>query len=324
MRDLQRILITNGIPLAGLALPDSFVMDYPGEGLAFAREELLHLLPKADAVLACSVLDREMIEIAQKLKIIVCYGAGYDAIDMEAATNAGISVANIPDSVTEVTAELAISLILCLARRICELNGKIRQAEPRNAFGLGKYMGTSLKGSTLGIVGMGRIGARVADFGRFMGMKVIYASRSPKPEQAHLGAERCSLETLMKTADFVSLHCPHTPETDQLIDRKLLLLMKPTAYLINTARGRMTDENALLDVLRENRIAGAGLDVFVGEPDVNPAWAALSNVILTPHIGSNTVQARREMLLAAFERIADALAGKKPQNLLNPQVWKGI
>ncbi len=319
---MPKVLVTNGIPMEGFAAPRDFELLYPGAGKAFAREELLALLPDVDAVLACSALDREMIQAASQLKLIVCYGAGYDSIDLQAATAKGIPVANTPDAVTEVTAELAIAMMLSLVRRLPELNERMHQDEPSQAFGLGKNMGLSLKGMTLGIVGMGRIGGRVADFGRFMGMSVLYTARTPKPEQDRLGAQHCPLEELMRASDIVSVHCPLTPDTDGLIRRELILSMKPTAYLINTARGRVVDEEALMDALAQRRIAGAGIDVFTGEPNVNPQWSTMPNALLAPHVGSNTAQARREMAMAALERMMDVFSGKRPQNLLNPEVVK--
>lgn len=319
---MPRVLVTSGVPMDGFALPSDFEVVYPGEGKSFTREEMLALLLKADAVLACSALDAELIQAGTHLKLIVCYGAGYDSIDVSAATALGVPVANTPDSVTEATAELAFSMILCLARRLCEMNRQMHGEAAATAFGMGKQMGASVRGKTLGIVGMGRIGARVADFGRCMGMRIIYHARSAKPEQERLGAVRCSLTELMAEADIVSLHCPLTPETDGMITRALLTSMKPTAYLVNTARGRVIDEDALLELLKEKRIAGAGIDVFIGEPSIRPEWATLENVLLTPHIGSNTAEARREMMVAARDRIVDALAGRRPQNLVNGEVWQ--
>ena len=315
-----RVLITSGIPMDGFALSAPYHVHYPGEGQVFSREDLLALLPESDVVLACLGLDEELIRAGKDVKLIMCYGAGYDAIDIAAATRQGIQVANIPDAVTVVTAELAFSMMLALARRLCELNERMHQESPEQAFGLGKYMGTSLSGMTLGIVGMGRIGGKVAEWARMMGMRIIYTSRTEKPEQEALGAARCSLEALMQTADFVSLHCPHTPETDQLITRELLYMMKPTAYLINTARGRVVDELALLDLLREKRIAGAGIDVFENEPNIRSEWQSIPGAILAPHVGSNTRGARKGMLLAVCERIEALLAGKEIPNLLNPAV----
>ena len=319
---MAKIIITYGVPRDGFHSLAEHEVHIPPKGEAFSREELLRLLPDADAVLACKAFDRELIQAAPKLKLIVCYGAGYDSIDVAAATEAGIMVVNTPDCVTAPTAELAIAHMLSLARRLNELNQRVRTMKPEDLFVMGKYMGTSLEGATLGIVGMGRIGGKVADFGRLMGMRVLYTARSPKPERDALGDEHVSLETLMAESDFISLHCPHTPETSGMISRKMISLMKPDAFLINTARGPVLDEEALIDALREKRIAGAAIDVYIGEPHANPAFFELDNVQLTPHVGSNTLHARNQMAEAASKRILDVLAGKTPDNLINPQVLR--
>jgi len=314
------IVVTYGVPSDGFSALQGHTVHIAPKCEHFSREELLRLLPEADAVVACKAFDREMIEAAGRLKLIVCYGAGYDAIDVAAATERGVMVANTPDCVTAPTAELAIAHMLNLARRITEFNSRVRTMPPSELFVMGKYLGTSLQGAVLGIVGMGRIGSRVADFGRLMGMKILYTAHSPKPAQDALGAEYVSLEELMRRSDFISLHCPHTPETQHLISDSMIALMKPTAYLINTARGPVVDETALLDALRERRIAGAALDVYTGEPNVNPAFFELDNVILTPHVGVNTLQDRNRMAEAASERILAVLDGRLPDNLINPEV----
>lgn len=316
---MAKIVITYGVPSDGFRALHEHDVHIPPQGEAFSRQELLQLLPDADAVLACKAFDRELIEAAKKLKLIVCYGAGYDAIDVAAATEHGIMVANTPDCVTAPTAELAISHMMALARRLNELNTRVRTMKPEDLFVMGRYMGTSLDGATLGIVGMGRIGAKVADFGRLMGMRILYTARTPKPERDQLGDEHVSLDDLMAHSDFVSLHCPHTPETHGMISRNMIALMKPSAFLINTARGPVLDEEALIEALQHNRIAGAGIDVYIGEPHANPAFFKLDNVILTPHVGSNTLHARNQMAEAASRRILDVLDGKLPENLLNPQ-----
>jgi len=320
---MAEIVVTYGVPSDGFHSLKGHTVHIPAPGVHFSREELLKLLPRADAVLACKAFDRELVEAGQNLKLIVCYGAGYDAIDVAAATERGIPVANTPDSVTAPTAELAIALLMALARRIPEFNQRVRTMQPEDVFVLGKYMGVSLEGATLGIVGMGRIGAKVADFGRLMGMRVLYHARSDKPERDALGDERVPLDELMAQSDFVSLHCPHTPETTGLISRERLALMKRGAYLINTARGPVVDEEALMDALRAEKIAGAALDVFVGEPNVNPAFFELDNVLLTPHVGSNTLHARNQMAEDASKRILDVLDGRIPPNVINPQVYGG-
>ena len=318
---MAKIVITYGVPKDGFAALSEHEIHIPPAGCHFSREELLTLLPDADVVLACKAFDREMVEAGKQLKLIVCYGAGYDAIDVAAATEHGIPVANTPDCVTLPTAELAIAHILALARRLPFLDRITRTLPADEVFGLGRHMGTSLEGAVLGIVGMGRIGGKVADFGRAMGMEILYTSRTPKPDRDALGDRRVTPDELMRQSDFVSLHCPCTDETRGMIDARLLGLMKPTAYLINTARGPVVDEKALIDALRARRIAGAGLDVFVGEPNVEPAFFALDNVLLTPHVGTNTLHARNRMAEAAAQRMLDALAGRRPQNVINPEVY---
>lgn len=316
---MAKIIVTYGVPADGFFPLKEHEVLIPPTGESFSREELLRMLPDADAVLACKAFDRELIECGKNLKLIVCYGAGYDSIDVAAATEHGILVANTPDCVTAPTAELAIAHMMALARRLVEFNGLVRTMAPEELFVMGRRMGTSLDGATLGIVGMGRIGGKVADFGRLMGMRILYTARTPKPERDALGDVRVSLEELMQQSDFISLHCPHTAETRGMISRSMISLMKPTAFLINTARGPVLDEEALIDALREKRIAGAGLDVYIGEPHANPALFELDNVLLTPHVGSNTLHARNQMAEAASMRILDVLAGRLPQNLINPE-----
>ncbi|MEG2208706.1 MAG: NAD(P)-dependent oxidoreductase [Clostridia bacterium] len=316
---MAKIMITYGVPMEGFGALSGHEVIAPPTGAVFTRAELLALLPGTEAVLACKGFDRELMEAAPSLRIIVCYGAGYDTIDVHAATERGVMVANTPDCVTAPTAELAIAHIMAQARRLVEFDTLSRTMPAAELFRMGMRMGTSLEGATLGIVGMGRIGGRVADFGRVMGMRVLYAARHAKPERDALGDRQVTLEQLMTDADFISIHCPQTPETTGLISREMLARMKPSAFLINTARGPVVNEAALLDALREKRIGGAGLDVYDGEPNVNPAFFELKNVLLTPHVGSNTARAREQMALAASQRILDALAGKAPQNWLNPE-----
>ena len=320
---MAKIVVTYGVPAEGFSdfLPGHQIC-IPAPLSGYSKEELLAILPDADAVLACTAFDADMIAAAKQLKLIVCYGAGYDAIDVAAATKAGIMVANTPDAVTAPTAELAIALLMGISRRIGELDTMLRTQPTPQVFGMGKHMASSLGGQTLGIVGMGRIGAKVADFGHFMGMKVLYTARTPKPERDALGDQRVSLPELMAQSDFISLHCPATSETAGMISREMLALMKPQACLVNTARGAVMDENALLDALKEGRIAGAALDVYPNEPHVNPELLKLPNVLLTPHCGSNTHQARYEMARQACLRIQAVLNGQLPDNLLNPEALR--
>lgn len=322
---MARIVVTYGVPAQGFydhLSGHEICIPEPLRG--YTKEELLSILPDADAVVACTAVDADMIAVAKKLKLIVCYGAGYDAIDVAAATRAGVMVANTPDAVTAPTAELAIALLTGIARRIGELDSMLRTLPSPQVFGMGKHMGSSLGGQTLGIVGMGRIGAKVADFGRFMGMKVLYTARTPKPHRDEAGDIRVSLPELMAQSDYISLHCPATPETARMISGEMLALMKPSACLVNTARGAVLDEEALLEALAQGRIAGAALDVYPDEPNVNPKLLKYRNVLLTPHCGSNTHQARYEMARQAGLRIQTVLDGELPENLLNPEALRTV
>ncbi len=321
---MASVIISFGVPSDGFQIlrEQNHTLHIPPEGVAFSREEMLALLPEADAVLACNAFDREMVEAGKKLRVIVCYGAGYDSIDVAAATERGIPVFNIPDTVTAATAEIAIAHMMSMARRLNELDGLVRTLPASELFVMGRRMGTLMEGATLGIVGMGRIGARVADIARAMGMRILYTSRTPKPERDQKGDMRTSLDELMRTSDFISLHCPLTPETKGIISEDMIAMMKPTAFLVNTARGPVVDEEALIKALRERKIAGAALDVYTNEPNVNPAFFELDNVQLTPHSGSNTLSTRNQMAQAASRVIIDVLNDKTPANLINPQALR--
>ena len=319
---MARILITHGVPAAGFARLRGHEIRIPQPGEAFTRDQLLMLLPGCDAVVACGAMDAALMAAAQGAKLIVCYGAGFDSLDIAAATARGIAVANVPDSVTETTAELAMAHILALTRRVCELDRGLRaDGTTRGQFTMGRSMGVLLTGMTLGIVGMGRIGARVAEFGRFLGMRVAYHSRSIKPLSVAGDARHLPLDELLCVADVLSLHCPYTPANEKMIGTAQLALMKPTAFLINTSRGKLIDEPGLIDALEAGRLAGAALDVFATEPEVDPRLKALPNVVLTPHIGSNTLRTRNQMAEQCTDSIVEALAGRQPSHLLNPEVW---
>ena len=321
---MARILISHGVPAEGFARLRPHEIIIPKAGEAFSIAEMLSLLPDCDAVVACGAFTAQMAEAAQKVKLIVGYGAGYDSIDVDAATRLNIPVSNIPDSVTETTAQLAMAHILAATRRICELDHAIRAAESTQVlFTMGSTMGVLLEGMTLGIVGMGRIGARVAEFGRFLHMRVVYDSREIKPFSVAGNARRLPLDELLQVSDVVSLHCPLTPQTRGMIGARELGRMRKAAFLVNVSRGKLIDENALVQALAEGKLAGAALDVFETEPEVSARLKTLNNVVLTPHIGSNTLRTRNQMAEQCSERILDALAGRRPQNLLNPAVWQG-
>lgn len=320
MTERPLVLILRHCPLAGsedLAACCDIAM--PDQG-AFGAEELAGLLPRARAIIANAVVDEGMIEAAADLLIISNYGAGYDNVDVTAATRRGIPVTNIPDTTAQATAEMAMALLLCLVRRVAELDRRIRRLSP--APGYGNLAGHTLQGMTLGIVGMGHIGRTVARMAAPFGMNVVYHNRRRLDPALEQGARYLPLMELLAVSDVVSLHTPLTDETRHMIGARELRAMKPTAVLINTSRGAVVDEAALVDALEAGVIAGAGLDVFEREPHVPEALLTMENVVLTPHVGTNTLKTRREMMAAACKRVLQALDGQRPDNVVNPEIYE--
>lgn len=315
---MAKIIVTHGVPADFLQLLTAHEVVYPGEFNHFSQEDLLRHIKDADAVMACGMFSRKHIEKAERLKIIANYGAGYERIDVDFATSRGIYVTNTPDATSYPTAELAIGLILAAAKRIGELNSLARSEPAESLFGMGKYMGMGLSGNTMGIIGMGHIGGIVASFGKLMGMKVLYYNRHRAANEN--GAVYAPLDELLSRSDVVSIHCPLTDETRGLISRDKLDLMKPRSILVNTARAAVVDYDALHDKLANKSLFAAGLDVFPNEPQVPQNLIDLENVVITPHIGTNTLEARNAMGNAAASRILEALQGKVPKNVVNPQV----
>ena len=309
---MATILITHGIPTAGIELLTGHDIIMPAPLAAYSMEELRALIPQADAVIAGGKLPGDVIRAGRKLKIIANYGAGYDGVDVKAAAECGVPVTNIPDTVTNATAELAIGLMLAVSRRIGEMNLRLRREDSASLFGMGRNMGNTLQGRTLGVIGYGRIGQRVGEIARALGMRVIAHSRRSVD-----GVDNAELPTLLSTADVVTLHCPLTDETRHLLDASAFAMMKPGAIVINTARGGVIDHDAMLEALKNGRLAGAGLDVYPNEPGIPEALLALDNVVCTPHHGANTAQTRRDMLMANARQILDALSGKRPENIVN-------
>lgn len=311
---MATILITHGIPTAGLEGLAAHRIIMPEPLAAYSMEELQELIPQADAVIAGGKLPAEVIRAGKRLKIIANYGAGYDSVDIAAAAECGIPVTNIPDTVTDATAELAIGLMLAVSRRIGEMNLRLRREASAGLFGMGRHMGSTLQGRTLGIIGYGRIGRRVGQIARALGMRVVACSRRDVSDE---GVENVSLEELLSRADVVSLHCPLTEQTRHLLDREAFGKMKPGAMLVNTARGGIVDHDALAEALRSGKLAGAGLDVYPQEPSIPEALLAMDNVVCTPHVGANTAQTREAMAEACAAQILDALAGRRPVNIVN-------
>ena len=322
---MYRIFVTRSLPGNALdKIKDRCnVTVYPLDR-TITKDELMTYLKEADAVISMlsDPIDKEVIEAGKNLKVIANYAVGYNNIDIEAATKSGIAVVNTPDVLTEASADLAWALLLAVSRRVVEGDtmtraGKFRGWAPELLLGVPVY------GQTLGIIGAGRIGQAVARRAKGFGMRVLYHNRKrlPKAIENDLGMSYAALDDLLAESDFVSLHCPLTPETKHLIGPRELGLMKQTAVLINTARGPVVDEEALLQALRKKTIFGAGLDVYEKEPLLTPGLADLPNVVLTPHIGSADTRTRLAMVDMVLNDIIAVLNNERPQNLVNPEVW---
>ncbi|EJL30848.1 lactate dehydrogenase-like oxidoreductase [Novosphingobium sp. AP12] len=260
-------------------------------------------------------ITRAMIEQQGLRTALLCnYGAGLDHIDLDACREAGITVTNTPDVLTDATAEVALTLMLMVARRAGEGERELRGGD-WTGWRPTHLLGRQLSGSVLGLIGFGRIAQRTAQLGRAFGMDVIYHSRSraaPAVEAEHRAQYRPELESLLRESDFVSLHCPGGAATDNLIDTARLEQMRRTAFLINTARGSVIDEDALVTALESGAIAGAGLDVFRNEPAISPALMDAPNLVMLPHLGSATEESRTAMGMRALDNLDHWLRGEAP------------
>jgi glyoxylate reductase len=317
---MKKLLIMMAVPRQQFeqVLPD-WDLVYP-ENEAFTHEELLVKVADVDAIVTVygNKLSNEVIDAAPKLKMIANFGAGYDNVDMDYVSSKGIVVTNSPDPVTEPTAELAMGLMIATARRIGEMNNLLKNKEALQ-WGVMRNLSTTLVGKCLGIVGMGAIGKALARRAVASGMSVVYHNRQRVDEsvEQQLGAKYLALHELLQTADVVSLNMPLTPATRGMIGQKELALMKPGAYLINTARGPVVDESALIDALQNKVIAGAGLDVFENEPVIPDALRELPGVVLMPHLGTATHETRGEMSLLVAQNIKMFFNGEVPPNRVN-------
>lgn len=307
----KTILITHRLPREHFAeLEAQFEVLIPCEE-RFSKEEFQRLLPRIDGMIASTALrvTDEMMALAPRLKIIASYGVGYDNIDLAAAQRRGIVVTNNPTPVLEPTAEHAYALMLAVAHRIPECDRDLRRGEAK--WGIMDNLGTSLYGKTLGIVGMGRIGKALRRYAAASRMRVFYYNRRPLPaeEERALEVEYADFDTLLRESDIVSVHTPLTDESRHLFGPEQFRRMKPTALLVNTARGAVVDNAALAEALRSGEIAGAALDVFENEPRVLPELLTLDNIVLTPHTGTNTVETREQMSAHAARNVMRFFAG---------------
>lgn len=322
----MKIFITRQIPEAGIQLLRSrFDVEVFPHDRAMTKEELLTAVKDQDGLLSLlsDSITAEIMDAAPNLKVVANYAVGYNNIDVKAATERGIMVCNTPGVLTQATADLAWALLMSVSRRIVESDRYVREGK-FDGWKPMLHLGGDIYGRTLGVIGMGRIGSAVAERGALgFRMKVLYTANSPKPEaEAKWGAKRVSLEELLRESDYISINSPLTPETRYMIGAKELRMMKKTAYLINTARGPIIDENALVEALRQGVIAGAGLDVYENEPTLAPGLADLENVVIAAHIGSATTETRDKMSIMNAEDLIAALEGRRPMNLVNPEVFQ--
>lgn len=319
-----KVLITKRVyPEAVTLLQAKFEVDYEGTDAGLTTAELVERARGCQAVVSqlTDKLGAEVTAQMEGVKIIANVAVGYDNIDVPAATARGILVTNTPGVLTETTADFAFTLLMAAARRIPEAHAFVHSGEWKTWL-IDLLAGQDIFGATLGIFGMGRIGVAVARRARGFGMRILYCDAQPAPAEiaSELGLERVSKEELLRTADFVTLHVPLTDETRHFMGAPEFELMKPTAVLINTSRGPVVDEAALADALERRQIWAAGLDVFEQEPAVCAKLLKVSNVVLAPHIASASVATRRRMSMMAAENAAAALEGRRPLNVLNPEL----
>ncbi|MHA1771644.1 MAG: 2-hydroxyacid dehydrogenase [Candidatus Thorarchaeota archaeon] len=325
-----KVFVTRMIPDKGLDLIedecDVIVWD---KEMPPTEQEIIKSAQNCEGIvtLLSDPISANVIDNLPRLRVIAQYAVGYDNIDIEAATRRGILVTNTPGVLTETTADLAWALLMAASRRIVEADKYVRNGQWKIAWGPQLLLGRDIYNATIGIVGMGRIGLAVARRAHGFDMKILYTSRSEtattRKAEDELGALRVDLDTLLEQADFVSLHVPLTKNTRQLINRERLKRMKPTAVLINTARGPVVDEDGLVEALQRGWIRAAGLDVFRNEPlPQDSPLLSLQNVILAPHIGSASVETRSKMSLICAENLLAGLKGMKPKNLVNNSAFR--
>ncbi len=319
----MKVLVTANLPEECLRpLQDNYKVMINRTNQPMPRFELLSKIFDKDGLL-CMISDRideEVLAKARNLKMIANCGVGYDNIDLRAATARGIKVSNTPDVVTNATADLTFSLMMACARRIVEADRIVRAGEFSSWTPFG-FLGTEVSGKILGIVGMGAIGKAVARRAKGFNMPVLYFKRRrlTEAEELELNATYVELPTLLKQSDYVSLHVDLNEETRGLIGKEQLHMMKPSAFLINVARGPVLDESALVEALRDGVIKGAGLDVYQNEPELTMGLTELRNVVLLPHIGTATIETRIAMADLAVRNLIQGLTGQKPVTCVNCQ-----
>lgn len=312
-----RIAVTGRIPSAGLEMLDEAGDLVTWDSLDVPSVDEVHALVKgADAVLTLltTKVDDAFLDAAgPQLKVVANVAVGYNNIDVAACARRGVVCTNTPGVLTDATADIAMALILMSTRRLGEGERVIRSQQPWQ-WGMFYMLGSGIQGSQLGIIGMGDIGQALARRAKAFGMKIAYSNRRPVAPQieAELGAQMMSMDELLATSDVVSLNCPYSPATHHLMSAPQFEMMKPTAFLINTARGPIVDEAALVAALQSGQLAGAGLDVFENEPAVHPGLLECENAVVIPHLGSATQETRAAMARLAAHNAVNVLAGVEP------------
>ena len=314
---MKKILVTYNMFREGFAeLEERYDVTFPAGELDFTYDEVKVILPEYDVLCPMFIypVRKELIDCGVKLQLIANYGVGYDNIDVSYAIEKGIAVANTPAPTTDPTANLALTLLIDTARRVTEFDRTLRTFGTNMKIGMLENLGMQVTGATLGIIGMGRIGKALCKRARACGMEVIYTDRRRLDlnEETKTGALFATMDELLQQSDFVSLHAPYTPETRHIIDEGALKKMKPTAILINTARGPLVDEKALVKALQDGEILGAGLDVFEFGDFPSPELLQMNNVVLTPHIGTQTAYTRIAMARAVSNNVIGFFEGDRP------------
>jgi len=314
-----KIFITRNIPQPALdRLAEVFDISIHANDKAIGRQQLMEAVKDMDALLCLLTdsIDKELLEAAPRLKCVSNLAVGFNNIDLEYANSRNIAVCNTPGVLTETTADLTWALLLACARRVVEADNYARSGRFEGWEPL-LMLGVDVFSKTLGIIGMGRIGSAVARRAEGFGMKVLWFDPQVDPKTVSDKYERADLRHLCSSSDFISIHVPLTPDTHHLVNSELLSLMRPTAVLINTARGPIVDEEALIKALRDKKIAAAGLDVFENEPEIPAELLELENAVLLPHIGSASIETRTKMALMAAENAIAVIQGTEPPARVN-------
>ncbi len=312
-----KVLLTRELPEVAIEkLEEKVDLEIFPHDRVMTPEELKEKVSDKDGLL-CLLTDTispELMDAAPRLKVVSNYAVGYNNIDVTAATERKIIVTNTPDVLTETTADMTFGLMLMTARKVLEAGDLLRSGKWKGWSPM-QFMGADIHGSTLGIIGMGRIGKALTQRARGFNMNVVYWNRTRLTvrEEKKLGLRYVKFNEVLLQSDFLSLNVAYNQDTHHLIDEAALQKMKQSAFLINTSRGGIIDEEALLDALESDKIAGAGLDVFENEPNINPRFLSLKNTVILPHIASASVATREKMAMVAVDNLLAVFAGKKPK-----------